>query len=369
MPMNWIKIDDDHERTAQPGDQFVDSSTFPSGFLGYTPVNTAGDTMTGPLVTTDLTVTGPRPWIDVRSYGAVADSVTDVTTNIQAAINAANAVGGGVVYIPGGFNDIYVVNGTLDLTDMENIHLLGDGSQNFPYVGLGTRGTILKRLSGTGTMLKWEASTAAQSIRGCKIEGIAFNGNVLAETVVSLKSIYMGLFRDLDVRNGTTACIALNTVDLAGTEDLQGCRFENISIRVGSGSGKGITLGSWRNSGTGYVGNTSFNIFSQVMMFVTDGTGLEVGDADTNLFENVLISRGGTAVGVDLLGSSWAGKGHARSNTFLSLSPGSGGVVSRATGYTQPAVLNSIRNFDTLNGASFPTIEPGSDLTVESLSS
>jgi hypothetical protein len=48
---------------------------------------------------------------DVMDFGAVHDGVTDDTEAIQAAINAANNAGGGVVYLP---NGIYLIAGSLD---------------------------------------------------------------------------------------------------------------------------------------------------------------------------------------------------------------------------------------------------------------
>lgn len=173
----------------------------------------------------------------MRAYGALGDGTTNDTAAIQAAIDAVPTAGG-VVYLPAA---VYVVNGTLSLTDKENIALVGDGASHSAYWAAPTKGTVLKRASGTGTLLDWSASAAAQSLRGNRIEGITFDGNNLAITVVKLSSLYGGIFRDLHIREGTIEALALRTVDLAGIEDLQHCLFENISIRtVTTAASKGI---------------------------------------------------------------------------------------------------------------------------------
>lgn len=60
-------------------------------------------------------------WFNVLDHGAAGDGVTDDTAAIQAAIDAAEAAGGGVVYFPAG---VYVVGGALQDTSRSNAQLL-----------------------------------------------------------------------------------------------------------------------------------------------------------------------------------------------------------------------------------------------------
>ncbi len=260
-------------------------------------------------------------------YGAVGNGTTDDTAHIQAAIDAARAVSGGTVYFPLG---VYVVNGTLDLTDYENIHLAGAANPNAYFTAAPSTGTVFNRVSGSGTMLKWEALNATQSLRGNAITDIFFNGAGLAGTVVSLKSMYGGNFRNLMIRNGTTAGLALSTVDLPSVEDLQFCRFENIQIRESETSGKGITLDSWQGRASTGAGNVSLNTFINVITYTNTGTGFEIGDADDNVFIACVAHCSGAAIGFDLLGSNTAFSGHCRHNVFfLGLNDGGSSFISR----------------------------------------
>ena len=61
----------------------------------------------------------PSAVFNVTNYGAIGDGVKDNTTNLQAAINAANAAGGGVVEIPAGTFE----SGPITLLSRINLHL------------------------------------------------------------------------------------------------------------------------------------------------------------------------------------------------------------------------------------------------------
>ena len=61
-------------------------------------------------------------WVNVRAFGAKGDGATDDTTAIQAALDHANAMGGGVCYLPTGNYKI-----TTYLTVSPNTLVTGDG--------------------------------------------------------------------------------------------------------------------------------------------------------------------------------------------------------------------------------------------------
>jgi len=67
----------------------------------------------------------PMGWYNVKAaaYGAVGDGSTDDTAAIQAAVDVAEAAGGGTVYFPAGTYKI----ATGVTIDSDNIHILGDG--------------------------------------------------------------------------------------------------------------------------------------------------------------------------------------------------------------------------------------------------
>lgn len=105
---------------------------------------------------------------DVKAYGALGDNATDDTTAIQAAIDAANAAGGGVVFFPKG---TYI--STL-LTIYSNLQL----------IGVGTQASVIKLKNTTNTALirgyDWVALSAGDTTGGIhswSIRNMGLDGN------------------------------------------------------------------------------------------------------------------------------------------------------------------------------------------------
>ncbi|MCL6480305.1 MAG: hypothetical protein K6U02_01125 [Firmicutes bacterium] len=81
-----------------------------------------------------LRVRGPRPWVDVRAFGAVGDGVTDDTQAFIGAITFA-AQNNGTVFVPAPQGGGYTITSTLDIgaimaaAGATNLHIECDGAK------------------------------------------------------------------------------------------------------------------------------------------------------------------------------------------------------------------------------------------------
>lgn len=88
---------------------------------------------------------------DIVAYGATGDAVTDCTASIQAAVNAATAVGGSpghVVWVPG--NATYVIAGTVNVT--QSLTIRGEGKYR----------SVIRTNSATANMFNVTATEAVE---------------------------------------------------------------------------------------------------------------------------------------------------------------------------------------------------------------
>lgn len=144
----------------------------------------------------------PTGWYSVKAYGAVGDGVTDDLGAIQAAVSAAEAAGGGMVFLPSGS---YYVSAFFTM-DSPNVTLYGAGASSRIIAATGSGAFVCK--------------TSAANL---KIKDIAFVGGVSTELAAA------------------NECISM----LSGTENIEisGCLFTgtdathgfNVQIRGHSG--------------------------------------------------------------------------------------------------------------------------------------
>lgn len=314
----------------------------------------------------EFRVVGPNgliPVFNCKEYGLKASA--GPTKNASAIVDAINeSTNPAVIYVPNGVYNIDAGVIGAALTDREGIFFLGDGAPHSPYWPGPTKGSILKCTGGSGVMVDWAASSAAQSLRGNGWSGIALDGNGIATKGLRLASHYGFECPSLSVQRVTTTGVELTTVDLAGIEDFQFGHFGSLSIRNVGGTGKGMTWGSFAAGG----GNVSLCKFDNVIIVHENGTGLEMGDSDHNVIDLIECNTTGTGIGVDFLASNHASSGHARANK-IGLFDGPGGITFRgfASG-SLPSKWNEITQSTGSNNTPFPTIEDGAIATIRDLS-
>lgn len=194
--------------------------------------------------------------INVLSYGAKGDGVTDDTTAIQAAIDAAFAAGGGIVFLPEG------------TCIASQILLKG----NVVLVGAGKNITILKQKDNSNVNF---VSAANTSITFYGIKNLTIDGNYANQTT------------------GNGLVLAGNDSFAIGCE-VKNCKSYGILLFGGARSKvEGCYVHHNKNVGI-FVGNDGFTIddvnISNSQIEYNESHGILVGNNATTIATNVTVS-------------------------------------------------------------------------------
>lgn len=196
-----------------------------------------------------------RETFSVRDYGAVGDGVTDDTTAIQAAINAAHVDGGGLVKATPG---IYIVNGTLVM--QAGVSLVGENYASEYYIGSPygeVDGTMFKKPAGgtNGPIVEMATASAVHGIyfQHLKVGG-ANEGIIRMGVSANSGDIYNAVVQDCQlyghaIAAGVYAAASCHGIyspesTIAPTHQRYFCRITNVYI---TNCDRGLHLGGQSN--------------------------------------------------------------------------------------------------------------------------
>lgn len=146
-----------------------------------------------------------RQTISVKDFGAVGDGVTDDTADIQAAITAANASGGSVVFLPAG---TYQLSSRLNLAS--NVQLVGAGM-----------GITILRMAATSTADSVIYGTGLSNVRVADLS-VDVNGSARSAYAGTMSGVLISISTNVTLFNievygalGSTAPASAFAVALA----------------------------------------------------------------------------------------------------------------------------------------------------------
>lgn len=273
----------------------------------------------------------------VNVFGAVGKGVTDDTAAIQAAIDAAVAAGGGVIYFGAG---TYLISDTLNI-NYPGIKLVGVGHDRIHTVngpwdvtqGNAIITTLFWDGADGGKMIYVRPVAGSESaIGGVAVMGINLIGSDYPHTTGADYGLFIEATQNSDfdvyVSEFQEAGIWMAGVDNMGSGE-GSCTFNTFHKIVGrqvSAPGSIVRL-------DGVVGSDCyFNTFHSIDGLHDDGHGLDLWGNDNNVFERIAMQRtaGGTGYGVYNHASSYS-DGPSRQHTFGVVYAGPGGFYVGGT--------------------------------------
>lgn len=200
-----------------------------------------------------------RETISVKDFGAVGDDTHDDTTNIQAAINYANTIGGDV-YFPAGIYKItngLTINNSGDTSDTFKASMYGDSSASVRIHGAAGSYDMLTITGGTGAGVE-----SHQVIRGLFFVKEDYVGSCIAGDNIAFLSL-----EDVSCFNANYSFYATDVLssvfyNCVFRQSTIGMRAEYTNFSYPNAlTMVGCVVGNCLDAGIWIVGGSTFNMF------------------------------------------------------------------------------------------------------------
>jgi hypothetical protein len=234
------------------------------------------------------------PIYNVKGYGAGGDGVADDTEAISFAINAAEEVGGGIVFLPEG---TYLISSKLTINKPVYIIGVGKGDDtsnaNSTDSDLGV--TNIKWIGSGDTMIEFKSSTTNNYLVGGGVIGLILDGNGIAKTGIHGASIAETEYKSLHIRKVTSQGILIDSANgvLSKHNFIEDYHFV-WGTTTASENAHALVLGNLTDGLTTQTHVLSMN------GLVKNGHFVLLRGTDNNIFEKVhgVVQSGGTGKSV-----------------------------------------------------------------------